>query len=105
MKNIKTQTRNSEASLTNRIQEMEEKISVVGRQKWKEWVTQSKKMLHLKISGTKYPGNQGHYKRDNSMNDRIEEKEETQTKGTANIFNKVREEKFPNLKKVISIKV
>jgi hypothetical protein len=39
MKNIKTQTRNSEASLTNRIQEMEEKISVVGRQKWKEWVT------------------------------------------------------------------
>lgn len=39
------------------------------------------------------------------MNDRIEEKEETQTKGTANIFNKVREEKFPNLKKVISIKV
>jgi archaeosine-15-forming tRNA-guanine transglycosylase len=35
----------------------------------------------------------------------IEEREEAQTKGICNIFNKIIIENFPNLKKVLSIQV
>jgi hypothetical protein len=44
-------------------------------------------------------------KRPNLRIIRIEEKQDSQLKGLENIFNKIIEEKFPNLKKEMAIKV
>lgn len=62
-----------------------------------------KKKLNL---GTKHPRNLGHYEKIKFMKHRYREREETtQDKGTENIFNKITEEKFPNPKKEVIIKV
>ena len=53
-----------------------------------------------KKSVTRHPGNLGHYEKTNKQtNLRIigTEGEETWVKGTENIYNKIIEEKFPNL--------
>lgn len=43
--------------------------------------------------------NQGHYEKTKSTNNRYRRRRRTQIKGTENIFNKIIEENFPNLKK------
>ena len=55
-------------------------------------------MLKQKIPGTKHLGKPGHHEKTKSLIIGIEEGEETQVKGTENIFNKIIEENFPNLK-------
>ena len=61
-----------------------------------------------KDPNSKHPGNTGQNEKtkptDNSINE-INENEEFQLKEQANIFNKIIEENFPNLKKEIPMKL
>jgi hypothetical protein len=52
-----------------------------------------------KAPNPKHPGNQDIMRRPNLRIICIEEREESQLKGPVNIFNKIIEENFPNLKK------
>lgn len=61
------------------------------------------KFKSKKNSGTKYPGNISHQKRPNLGIAGIDKGEEIEVK--ENIFNKITKENFPNLKKVMPIKV
>ena len=54
---------------------------------------------------TKLSGNLGHNKKTKPKNIGMEEGEELQLKGPENIFNKIIEENFPNLKNDIPMKV
>ena len=56
-------------------------------------------MLKQKIPGTKHLGKPGHHEKTKSLIIGIEEGEETQAKGTENIFNKIIGENFPSLRK------
>lgn len=55
-------------------------------------------MLKQKIPGTKHVGKPGHHEKTKSLIG-IEEGEETQAKGTENIFHKITGENVPNLRK------
>jgi hypothetical protein len=48
---------------------------------------------------SKHPGNPGHNEKKNLQIIGVDENEDLQLKGPANIFNKIIEENFPNLKK------
>ena len=88
-----------DTSFTNRIQEMEERISgaedsieiidstVKDNVKWKKLLVQNIQEI------------QDSMRRSNLRIIGIEESEESQLKGPVNIFNKILEENFPNLKK------
>ena len=52
-----------------------------------------------KAPNPKHPGNPGHNKKVKPKDNSIEESEDSQLKGPVNIFNKIIEEIFPNLKK------
>ena len=105
MENLDKWTGTTETSITNRIQEIEERISgakdtiaelgalIKENRKPNKFLTQniqeiwdSMKRPNLRIIG-------------------VEEGEELQLKGPENIFNKIIEENFPNLKKDIPMKV
>jgi hypothetical protein len=58
-----------------------------------------------KVPNPKRPGNPGHMRRQNLRIIGIEESEDSQLKGPVNIFNKIIEEDFPNLKKVMPINI
>lgn len=63
MKNLGTQTGTSEVNLTNRIWEVEERISGT-KDTRKKYILWSKKMLNIKKNpDTKYPGNLRHYEK------------------------------------------
>jgi len=62
-------------------------------------IHQSKKILKLKIPDIKHSGNLDTRKRLNLRIIGIEENEEAQLQDPKNIFNKIIEEKFSNLKK------
>ena len=51
-----------------------------------------------KAPNPKHPGNPGHNEKQNLRIIGIEEREDSQLKGPVNIFNKIIEENFPNLK-------
>jgi hypothetical protein len=50
-----------------------------------------------KDPNSKHPGNPGHNVKTKPMDKGIDENEDFQLKGPANIFNKIIEENFPNL--------
>lgn len=58
-----------------------------------------------KTPGEKHPGNLGQYAKTKPKNNRSREREDTQVKGTENIFNKTIEEHFHKLKEKMLIKV
>ena len=105
MKNLEKQAGSVEASYSNRIQEMEERISGVEDSiddidtSVKENI-KSKKVLTQNVQEL-----WDTMKRPNLRIIGIEEGEDLQLKGPENIFNKIIEENFPNLKKELPIKV
>ncbi|KAL6084523.1 hypothetical protein STEG23_028881 [Scotinomys teguina] len=96
---------NTDASITNRIEEMEDRISNVEDtiEKIDSTVkenTKTKKAIKQNVQEI-----WDTMKRPNIRIIRIEEGEEYQLKGTENIFNKIIEENFPNLKKEPPIRI
>jgi hypothetical protein len=92
----------TEAILTNRIQEMEERnlgIEDIIEKKMAPW---SKIMLNLKNSGTKHLENLKHYEKTKSKNERNSGKKKNSVQ--QKIFNII-EENFPNLKKEAPIEL
>ncbi|CAH7484839.1 AABR07011733.1 [Phodopus roborovskii] len=95
----------TDTSITNRIQEMEERIS--GAEDKLEEIDSSTKENH-KSNKSLTQNIQEMWdtmKRPNLRIIGIEEGEEAQLKGAENIFNKIIEENFPNLKKDMPMKV
>jgi hypothetical protein len=94
-----------DASISNRIQEMEERISgtedsienigttIKENAKWRKTLTQNIQEIQDTI------------RRPNLLIIRVDENEDFQLKGPANIFNKIIEENFPNLKKEMLMKI
>lgn len=71
----------------------------------KEIVTLNKRNVKSKNTlAQTSPGPIGLYEKTKTKNNGIEERKESQVKGTKNIFNKIIEQKFPNLKMVMPIK-
>ena len=105
MENLGKWTRATETSITNRIQEIEERISgaentieeidslIKESSKSNKFITQNIQEIWDTMKGP------------NLRIVEVEEGEELQLKGTENIFNKIIEENFPNLKKDIPMKV
>ncbi|KAL6031729.1 hypothetical protein STEG23_033718 [Scotinomys teguina] len=96
---------NTDASITNRIQEMEDRISNVEDtieeiDSTVKENTKTKKAIKQNVQEI-----WDTMKRPNIRIIGIEEGEEYQLKGTENIFNKIIEENFPNLKKEPPIKI
>ena len=92
-------------SITNRIQEIEERISgaldtIENIDTTVKENAKSKKLLTQNIQEI-----QDTMRRPNLRIIGIEESEESQLKGPVNIFNKIIEENFPNLKKEIPINI
>ena len=94
-----------DSSITNRIQEIEERIS--GAEDTIENIdttvkenAKSKKLLTQNIQEI-----QDTMRRQNLRKIGIEEREDSQVKGPANIFNKIIEENFPNLKKEMPMNI
>ena len=58
-----------------------------------------------KDSNPKHPGNPGQKEKTKPKIIGIEESEDSQLKGPINIFNKIIEENFPNLKKEIPMNI
>jgi chromosome segregation ATPase len=103
--NLGKRSRVIDASITNRIQEIEEKIS--GTEDSIENIdttikenAQSKKLLTQNIQEI-----QDTMRRPNLRIIGIEESEDSQLKRPINIFNKIIEEHFPNLKKEMPMKI
>ena len=67
------------------------------------WTQQSNKMQ--KDPNSKHPGNPGHNKKTKHKDNRYKENEDFQLKEPVNIFNKIIEENFPNLKKVMPMSI
>ncbi|KAL6067280.1 hypothetical protein STEG23_006118 [Scotinomys teguina] len=105
MENLSKQTGTTGASITNRVEEIEERISGI-----KDMIeeidlsvkenTKAKKVITQNVQEI-----WDTMKRPNLRIIRIEEGEEYQFKGTENIFNKIIEENFPNLKKKMPMKI
>ena len=92
-----------DTSLTNRIQEMEERIS--GAEDSIEIIDSTVKdnVKRKKLLVQNIQEIQDSMRRSNLRIIGIEESEDSQLKGPVNIFNKIIEENFPNLKKEIPI--
>ncbi|KAL6052546.1 hypothetical protein STEG23_025296 [Scotinomys teguina] len=90
---------NIDASITNRIQEMEDRISNVEDTIEKIDLTVKENTKTKKVIKQNVQEIWDTMKRSNIRIIGIEEGEEYQLKGTENIFNKIIEENFPNLKK------
>ena len=98
MEKLSKQSGTTDASITNRMQEMEDRISDA-EDKLEEINSSSKENLKSKIFLTQNIQEiWDNVKRPNIRIIGIEEGEETQLKGAENIFNKIIEENFPNLK-------
>jgi hypothetical protein len=100
MENLGKRSGITDVNITNRIQEIEEKISgveeidttVKENSKHKIFLTQSIQEIQDTI------------KRPNLRIIRTEENEDSQLKGPENVFNKIIEENFPNIKKEMYIR-
>jgi uncharacterized coiled-coil protein SlyX len=103
MDNLGKKSRDTDTTITKRIQEIEERISGIEdtvediNTSVKEY-TKCKKLLTQNIQEI-----WGTAKRPNIRITGIEEGEESQLNGPENIFNKIIEENFPNLKKEMTI--
>ncbi|KAL6089223.1 hypothetical protein STEG23_031369 [Scotinomys teguina] len=96
---------NTDASITNRIQEMEDRISNVEDTTEEIDSTVKENTKTKKVIKQNVQEIWDTMKRPNIRIIGIEEGEEYQLKGTENIFNKIIEENFPNLKKEPPIKI
>ena len=97
-------TGTKDASITNRMQKMEEKVSrVVG--KIEEIDSSVKENVKAKVLTQSVQEIWDNMKRPTLRIIGIEEGEEYQLKGTENIFTKIIEESFPILKKETLIKI
>ncbi|KAL6084097.1 hypothetical protein STEG23_018682 [Scotinomys teguina] len=102
---LSKQSGNTDVSITNRIQEMEDRISNVEdtieeRDSTVKENTKTNKAIKQNVQEI-----WDTMKRPNIRIIGIEEGEEYKLKGTENIFNKIIEENFPNLKKEPPIKI
>ena len=98
MKNLGTCTGTSEASLINRIQEIEKRISGI-EDKIEEINSLVKENVNLN-SWPKTTRNLGHDEKTNSKNNINRGKRRNKVKGIESIFNKIIEENSPNLKEM-----
>jgi predicted nucleic acid-binding Zn-ribbon protein len=88
-----------DASISNRIQEMEKRISGAEDSIEKIGTTIKENTKCKKILTQNFQKIQDTMRRPNLRIIGVEENEDFQIKGPANIFNKIIEENFPNLKK------
>ena len=88
-----------DASISNRIQEMEERISGAEDSIENISTTIKENAKCKKILTQNIQEIQDTIRKQNLRKIGIEEREDSQVKGPANIFNKIIEENFPNLKK------
>jgi short-subunit dehydrogenase involved in D-alanine esterification of teichoic acids len=96
---------NIDASISNRIQEMEERISGT-EDSIQNISTTIKENVKCKIILTQNIQEiQDTMRRPNLQIIRVHENEDFQFKGPANIFNKIIEDNFPNLKKEMSMNI
>jgi hypothetical protein len=102
MVNLGKRTGTTEARITNRTQEMEERISGIDDM-IEEIVHQSQKMPNLKVLKQNIQENWDTMKRPNLGIIGVDG--DSQLKGPENIFNKIIEENFPNLKKEMPINI
>jgi chromosome segregation ATPase len=94
-----------DASISNRIQEMEER-SQLQKIPQRTWAQQSKKIKNCKkILSQNIQEIQDTMRRPNLRIIRVGKNEDFQLKGLANIFNKIIEENFPNLKKEMPMNI
>ena len=105
MENLGKRTETTESSITNRIQEMEERIS-----ESEETIEKINALIKENSKSNKFSSQNiqeiwDTIKKSNLRIIGIEEGEELQIKGPENIFNKIIEENFPNLKNDIPMKV
>jgi hypothetical protein len=94
-----------DASITNRIQEMEERISGAGDTIENIDTTVKENAKCKKILTQTIQEIQDTMRRPNLRIIGIEESEDSQIKGPVNIFNKIIEETFPNLKKEMPMNI
>ena len=94
-----------DASITNRIQEIEERIS--GTEDTIENIdtTVKENTKHKRLLTQNMQEIQDTMRRPNLRVVGIVESEDSQLKGSVNIFNKIIEENFPNLKKEMSMNI
>jgi hypothetical protein len=105
IENLEKKSRAIDASIRNRIQEIEERVS--GEEDTIEnndtTIKENVKCKMIIIQNTQEI--QDSMRRPNLRIVGIGEKEEFQLKGPANIFNKIKEENIPNLKKEMSMNI
>jgi hypothetical protein len=102
MENLGNRTRVTDLSITNRIQDIEERISVV--ENTIETInTPDMGSTKKQKSIPKLSRNPGHNKKIEPRKIGVEESEDAQINDLANIFNKIIEETMPNLKKEMPI--
>ena len=97
-KNLGKKAGTTEASITNRLQEMEERISGVEDTMEEIDVSVKENVKSKKFLTQTVQEIQDNIKRQNLRIIGIEEKEDSLHQGPENIFNKIIEENFPNLK-------
>jgi uncharacterized coiled-coil protein SlyX len=105
MENLGNMSGSKDASITNRIQEIEERISGVEDMVEEIDTTVKENSKHKKLLTQSIQEIQDTMKGQNLRIIWIEENENSQVKGPENVFNKIIEENFPNLKKEMAIKV
>ncbi|KAL6081948.1 hypothetical protein STEG23_002202 [Scotinomys teguina] len=105
IENLTKRTGTTDTSITNRMQEMEQRISDVEDtiEKIDSSVKENTKAQKVMTQNVQEIGNT--IKRPNQRIVGIEEGEEFHLKGTENIFSKIVEENFPNLKKELTMKI
>ncbi|KAK7795145.1 hypothetical protein U0070_003059, partial [Myodes glareolus] len=105
MENLGKRTETTESSITNRIQEMEERIS-----ESEDTIEKINALIKENSKSNKFSSQNiqeiwDTIKKPNLRIIGIEEGEELQIKGPENIFNKIIEENFPNIKNDIPMKI
>jgi hypothetical protein len=95
----------TDVTISNRIQEIEDRISGAEDRVEEIDTIVKENSKHKKLLTQSIQEIQDTMKRPNLRIIRIEKNNDSQLKGPKNIFNKIIEENFPNLKKEINIKV
>ena len=105
MENLGKRSGITDVSITNRIEKIEERMSGVEYMVEEIDTTVNENSKHKNLLTQSIQEIQDTMKRPSIRKIRIEENEDSQLKGPENVFNKIIEENFPNLKKETAIKV
>ena len=105
MENLGKRTGTTDTSITNRIQEMEDRISGVEDRTEEIDTSVKENVKSKKFLAQTTQEIWDTMKRPNLRTTGIEEGKELQLQGPENIFNKIIEENFPNLKKEMPINI